>query len=108
MTNLLTYLQEKRDRSRGTEDLLVIRNLTKIYRRADGSEFLALEDINLTIKENEFVAVIGHSGCGKSTLLKIAAGTIEPDDARARFQDADDEPGQRRRSAHRCGGRRRR
>ncbi len=74
MTNLLTYLQEKRDRSRGTEDLLVIRNLTKIYKRADGGEFLALEDINLTIKENEFVAVIGHSGCGKSTLLKIVAG----------------------------------
>jgi nitrate/nitrite transport system ATP-binding protein len=33
-----------------------------------------LNDIHLTIGENEFISIIGHSGCGKSTLLKIVAG----------------------------------
>jgi nitrate/nitrite transport system ATP-binding protein len=33
-----------------------------------------LDDINLTIGEDEYISVIGHSGCGKSTLLKIVSG----------------------------------
>lgn len=38
----------------------------------------ALTDINLTVAEGEFVAVVGRSGCGKSTLLRMAAGLVEP------------------------------
>jgi len=38
----------------------------------------ALKDINLTIGEGEFMAVIGRSGCGKSTLLRMIAGLIKP------------------------------
>ncbi|WP_417599503.1 ABC transporter ATP-binding protein [Pararhodobacter oceanensis] len=38
----------------------------------DGTQ--ALEDVSLTIRQNEFVSVVGPSGCGKSTLLKIASG----------------------------------
>ncbi len=38
---------------------------------------------SLTIKESEFVAVIGHNGAGKSTLLKMLAGWIVPDSGRA-------------------------
>src|SRR3954451_10530985 len=33
-----------------------------------------LKDITLTIKQGEYVSIIGHSGCGKSTLLNIVAG----------------------------------
>ncbi|MGA7935959.1 MAG: ABC transporter ATP-binding protein [Kovacikia sp.] len=55
-------------------EFLVIRNLTKSYSTPDGSEFVVLNDINLTVRENEFVCLIGHSGCGKSTVLKIVAG----------------------------------
>ncbi len=40
--------------------------------------FMALKDINLTIAEGEFVALIGHSGCGKSTLLNLVAGLLQP------------------------------
>lgn len=38
-----------------------------------------LTDINLTVKENEFVAIIGFSGAGKSTLISLLAGLIKPD-----------------------------
>jgi len=40
--------------------------------------FIALREINLTIHEGEFVALIGHSGCGKSTLLNLIAGLTLP------------------------------
>ncbi|MEG4804187.1 ABC transporter ATP-binding protein [Microcoleus sp. ARI1-B5] len=53
---------------------LEINSLSKSYKNADGTEFSVLENINLSIGENEFISVIGHSGCGKSTLLKIVAG----------------------------------
>ncbi len=53
---------------------LEIENIVKSYPSPDGSELVILDGINLTIRENEFIAVIGHSGCGKSTLLKIVAG----------------------------------
>ena len=53
---------------------LEIENLVKSYPSPDGSEFVVLDDINLTVGENEYISVIGHSGCGKSTLLKIVAG----------------------------------
>jgi len=36
----------------------------------------ALHDINLNVREGEFVSLIGHSGCGKSTLLNLVAGFV--------------------------------
>jgi NitT/TauT family transport system ATP-binding protein len=38
----------------------------------------ALREINLAVREGEFVAVIGRSGCGKSTMLRLIAGLIRP------------------------------
>ncbi len=55
-------------------EFLVVENLIKSYPAPDGKETVVLNGIDLTIKENEFISVIGHSGCGKSTLLKIVAG----------------------------------
>jgi nitrate/nitrite transport system ATP-binding protein len=39
--------------------------------------FTALQDVNLRIKEGEFISLIGHSGCGKSTVLNIVAGLYQ-------------------------------
>ncbi|BAZ18142.1 nitrate transport ATP-binding subunits C and D [Calothrix sp. NIES-4071] len=55
-------------------EFLEVINLRKSYRKQDGSEFIVLDNVNLTVGENEYISVIGHSGCGKSTLLKIVAG----------------------------------
>ncbi|PLZ99372.1 bacitracin ABC transporter ATP-binding protein [Fischerella thermalis CCMEE 5268] len=53
---------------------LEIENLVKSYPKNDGGEFVVLDNVNLTVDEDEYISVIGHSGCGKSTLLKIVAG----------------------------------
>ncbi len=53
-------------------------NITKSYRR--GSEIISvLGDINLSIPEGEFLAIMGPSGSGKSTLLNLIAGIDRPD-----------------------------
>ena len=43
-------------------------------------KFCALKDVNISIKQGEFVSVIGHSGCGKSTVLNLIAGLLTPTD----------------------------
>ncbi|WP_287049414.1 ABC transporter ATP-binding protein [Treponema sp.] len=43
-------------------------------------DFVALDDINFTIKPGEFFSLLGPSGCGKTTLLRILAGFEFPDD----------------------------
>ena len=50
--------------------MIKIKNLDKIY-RTESVETVALNGINLEVKEGEFVAIMGPSGCGKSTLLNI-------------------------------------
>ena len=56
---------------------LHIHNVSKTY-RSDGQEVLAIDEIDLKIKNKEFATILGPSGCGKSTLLRIVAGLIKP------------------------------
>ncbi len=51
-------------------DLITIRDMCKIYNPGE-NEVRALDHVNLTIKDNEFVAIIGQSGSGKSTLMNM-------------------------------------
>ncbi|MEM6506488.1 MAG: ABC transporter ATP-binding protein [Planctomycetota bacterium] len=46
-----------------------------------------LEEINLSIEENEFVAIVGFSGSGKSTLINLLAGLEMPDNGSLRFEE---------------------
>ena len=50
-------------------------------------DFVALDDINFTIKPGEFFSLLGPSGCGKTTLLRIIAGFEFPDDGVVLFDE---------------------
>ena len=50
--------------------MIEINNISKVFRTTEG-ETVALNHVNLEVKEGEFVAIMGPSGCGKSTLLNI-------------------------------------
>lgn len=56
---------------------LQVQNLSKTY-RSDGHEVVAIDEINLEIRNKEFATILGPSGCGKSTLLRIVAGLVKP------------------------------
>src|SRR5690554_6383118 len=53
--------------------MIKITNLTKRYNSKD-QEFVALDDINLTFNDGEFIAILGESGSGKTTLLNMISG----------------------------------
>jgi len=52
----------------------------KVFGARDGVK--ALEDIDLEVREKEFVAIVGPSGCGKTTCLRMAAGFEAPSSGR--------------------------
>ena len=51
-----------------------IRNVAKIYNPDSNQPVKALDDVSLTIDDNEFFTLLGPSGCGKTTLLRLIAG----------------------------------
>lgn len=53
---------------------LEVKNLTKVYQGAGGKDVVALDKVNLEVKESEFVMIVGPSGCGKTTLINIIGG----------------------------------
>ncbi|WP_366921939.1 ABC transporter ATP-binding protein [Metallumcola ferriviriculae] len=60
-----------------TKTSLQVSGVTKTYGQ-DNNAVRALEEINLSVGEREFLAILGPSGCGKSTLLRIIGGLVEP------------------------------
>lgn len=59
------------------KEVLKFDNVSLIYHTKDG-ETLALEDVNFSVYEKEFVAIVGPSGCGKTTILSLIAGILKP------------------------------
>ena len=62
--------------------MVEIQRVSKSFQKTvkdNTAEIKALADVNLSIRENEFISIIGPSGCGKTTLLKIIDGLIPHD-----------------------------
>lgn len=68
---------------------LVIDKINKDFATTSGEALHVLQDINLEIHKEEFVALVGPSGCGKSTLLNIASGLLEPTSGQVKFVDVE-------------------
>jgi len=58
--------------------MITIRGINKQYQREDKSIFEVMKEVNLDIKDHEFLSILGPSGCGKTTLLKMIGGLVAP------------------------------
>ncbi|WP_255152226.1 ABC transporter ATP-binding protein [Halorarius halobius] len=87
-------------RTDGPEEapLLETESLTKHFDQSEGfidrilgagAKVQAVENVDLTVKEGETVAVVGESGCGKSTLVETIANLYTPTDGSVRFRGED-------------------
>ena len=59
-------------------DLIDIKGVTHAYQTPNGP-LPVLDNLNVSVPEGEFAAVVGPSGCGKSTLTRLVAGLMKPD-----------------------------
>lgn len=66
-----------------------IENLTHVYMPKTPFEKKALDNVNLTIEDGEFLALIGHTGSGKSTLIQHLNGLLEPSSGRILVDEVD-------------------
>lgn len=67
-----------------SKELIHLNNISKSF---DGQ--MVLDELNLTIHENEFVTLLGPSGCGKTTTLRILGGFETPDSGKVIFDGQD-------------------
>jgi putative ABC transport system ATP-binding protein len=72
----------------GRVPLVEIRRLSKFYTRGD-QVIPVLADINLTVSQGDFIALMGPSGSGKSTLLNLIAGIDKPSSGEIRVAGVD-------------------
>ena len=70
--------------------LVEVRKVRHLYGDRRDSKALVLDDVNLTLHENEIVGLLGRSGSGKSTLLRSIAGLIRPTEGEVLFPRNDD------------------
>jgi NitT/TauT family transport system ATP-binding protein len=66
-------------------DLLTVTDVRHGFSKAQG-QVLILDQVSLTLRENEVVGLLGRSGSGKSTLLRIIAGLINPSGGEVKYQ----------------------
>ncbi len=69
-----------------SQPLIELENISQIYKSGSRS-FVAVHDVNLVVRDGEYVAILGPSGCGKSTLLRIITGLQQPSEGRVLYRD---------------------
>ena len=58
--------------------IIELKNVCKAFAKPSGEPLAVLANVNLGVRDGEFLGLLGRSGSGKSTLLRIAAGLIKP------------------------------
>lgn len=72
-----------------TSNLLIeLKEITKVYQKGE-QEIVPLKDLDLEVKEGEFLALMGPSGSGKTTLLNLLAGIDGPSSGKLIFEGSD-------------------
>ena len=80
--NVATTVDERRATAAGlarSDALIEARGIVKIYPTVSGEPVLALDHLDMAVRDGEFVCLVGPSGCGKSTLLRLLAGLDRAD-----------------------------
>ena len=68
-------------------DQIEVKNVTFEY-TVDSGRVLAIKDINLSVRQSEFLCLLGPSGCGKTTIMNILAGLLTPTSGEVHIGDA--------------------
>lgn len=69
--------------------ILEVKNLTHVYSEKTPFQRIALQSVNFSIAEGEYVGIIGHTGSGKSTLIQHLNGLLKPKSGQVLFQGND-------------------
>lgn len=67
--------------------ILEIDSVSRTYIDDENNTVEALQDVSLSVKQGEFLSIIGSSGCGKTTLLRLIAGLDTPESGRLKLND---------------------
>lgn len=67
-----------------SQPLIELKSISKYFDKT-----MVLDDLNLTVKENEFITLLGPSGCGKTTTLRIIGGFEKPTEGTVLFEGKD-------------------
>lgn len=69
--------------------MIELRNIVKRFNNGTASETIAIDHLNLTLQEGDFITVIGGNGAGKSTLMNIISGSISADEGKVLLDNED-------------------
>jgi NitT/TauT family transport system ATP-binding protein len=71
--------------SRSDQKAVALSGVSVAFGLTDGARYEAVQPVDVTVEDGEFVAILGPTGCGKSTLLNVAAGLMQPSSGEARI-----------------------